>query len=442
MQSVMRTLLCAAAAITVSLLTACGSGSGTTTPATIRVVNDTTAPNVTLSLNGLATVSAATQVTSGYASVTPSTYTLSVATPTGLTGAASSVGLGTAQNYTALAYERGNNIYSAVYSDNQATPSTGFSSLDVANVSSDAGPLDIYLVPHSAGTPSLTGYQPTFSSVQGLSTATTLASTAPASGSTAAIAWDIVVTKAAAPNDVRLTLSNPNFVSAQPYTLVLTATAGGGLVNSVLIPQGLTTAVFTPSSQARVRVWSALPIASAIPVTVQVGTTTLSVANAPSPTPYQLVPALSTVTAISLNGSPIATLPTGSFAAGGDYTILIYGAGTPSSGVAAALILTDNNQVVANYASVRLINAAVPGSGGLTMYVANAEGASSVTYPTASTGTAAYVYTGVKPASAAPINLIGSGYTGAQSNGQFTSGSVYTAMVYDAALPPLIVQDR
>jgi len=441
MQSVMRTLLCAAAAITVSLLTACGSGSGTTAPATIRVVNDTASPNVTLSLNGLATVSAAAQATSGYVSVTPSTYTLSVATQTGLTGAATSVGLGTAQNYTALAYERGNNIYSAVYSDNQAIPSTGFSSLDVANVSTDAGPLDVYLVPHSTGTPSLTGYQPTFSSVQGLSTATTLASTAPASGSTAAIAWDIVVTRAAAPNDVRLTLSNPNFVSAQPYTLVLTATAGGGLVNSVLIPQGLTTAVFTPSSQARVRVWSVLPVSPGTPVSVQVGTTALTVANAPSPTPYQLVPAQSAVTAITLGGTPIATLPTGTFEAGGDYTILVYGTGGPT-GTPAALILTDTNQVVANYASVRLINAAVLGAGGLTMYVANAEGASSVTYPTASTGSTAYVYTGVKPASSATINLIGGNYTGGQSFGQFTSGSVYTAMVYDAAQPPLIVQDR
>lgn len=441
MQSVTRNLLCAAAAVSLSLLTACGSGSGTTTPANIRVVNDTTS-NVTVSLNGLSTLTAASQVTSAYAAVTPSTYTLSVATPSGLTGASSTIGLGTAQNYTALAYERGNNIYSAVYTDNQAVPSAGFSSLNVANVSSDAGPLDVYLVPHAAsGSPSLVGYQPTFSSVQGLSTATTLASTAAAAGSTPAIAWDIVVTKAASPNDVRLTLSNPTFATAQAYTLALTSTSGGGLVNAVFIPQGLTTTVFTPASQARVRVWSVLPGPSTPAVSVTVGTKTLSVANAPSPTPYQLVPAQSAITAITLNGSAIGTIPAGTFAAGGDYTILVYGTGTPS-GAPAALILADTNQVVANYASVRLINAAVTDAGGLTMYVANAEGASSVTYPTAATTSSAYVYSGVKPASAAPINLIGAGYTGAASNGQFTSGSVYTVMVYDATLPPLIVQDR
>ena len=452
MQSVTRNLLCAAAAVSLSLLTACGSGNGTVTPANIRVVNDTSS-NVTVSLNGVATLTAGNLVTSAYAAVTPSTYTLSVATATGLTGASSTVGLGTGQNYTALTYERGNNIYSAVYTDNQAVPTTGFSSLNVANVSAVAGPLDVYLVPHPAsGSASLAGYQPTFSSVQGLSTATTLASTAAASGSTPAIAWDIVVTKAATPNDVRLTLSNPNFASAQAYTLALTATAGGGLVNAALIPQGYTSTVFTPASQARVRVWSVLPVpalpATTPTVTVSVGATALSVANAPSPTQYQLVPANSTISGIALstfNGtttvpSTITPLPTGAFAAGGDYTILIYGTGSPS-GTPAALILADTNQVVANYASVRLINAAVPGTG-LTMYVANAQGASSVTYPTAATSESAYVYTGVKPASAAPIDLIGAGYTGAQSSGQFTSGSVYTVMVYDPTQPPLIVQDR
>jgi hypothetical protein len=438
----MRTLLCSAAAIAISLLTACGSGSGTTVPANIRVVNDT-ADSVILSLNGLTTIpTQVSNATSAYVAVTPSTYTLSVATSSGLTGASTTVGLGTAQNYTALAYERGKNIYSAVYTDNQAVPSAGFSSLNIANVSSDAGPVDVYLLPHAAsGTPSLTGYQPTFTSVQGLSTATTLASTAAATASTPAIAWDIVVTRAAAPSDIRLTLSNPIFASSQAYTLGLTATAGGGLVNAVLIPQGLTTAVYTPATQARVRVWSALPTGSAAAVVTTVGTAQLSIDYAPSPTPYQLVPANSAVTALTVAGTAIGTLPADTFAAGGDYTILVYGTGSPV-GAPAALILTDTNQVVANYASVRLINAAVNGSAGLTMYVAGAEGASSVVYPTAATATTAYVYTGVKPASAAPLLLLGAGYTGPQSTAQFTSGSVYTVMVYDAAQAPLITQDR
>jgi len=342
MQSVMRTLLCSSAAIALSVLTACGSGNGTTVPASIRVVND--APDaVTLSLNGLTTISAqASDTTSAYATVAPSTYTLSVATAT-LTGAATTIGLGTGQNYTALAYERGKNVYSAVYTDNQAIPSTGFSSLNVANVSSDAGPLDIYLVKH--GTTSLVGYQPTFSSVQGLSTATTLASTTATCTGATDVCWDIIVTRAAVPTDVRLTLSNPIFASAQPYTLGLTATAGGGLVNAVLIPQSLTTAVYTPSTQARVRVWSALPTASAAAVVATVGTTALNVDYAPSPTQYQLVPAGSAVTALTIGGTAIGTLPAGTFAAGGDYTILVYGTGSPA-GAPAALILTDTNQVV------------------------------------------------------------------------------------------------
>ena len=189
------------------------------------------------------------------------------------------------------------------------------------------------------------------------------------------------------------------------------------------------------------RVWSALPTASAAAVAATVGTTQLSIDYAPSPTPYQLVPANSAVTALTVGGTAVGTLPAGTFAAGGDYTILVYGTGSPS-GAPAALVLTDTNQVVANYASVRLINAAVNGSAGLTMYVAGAEGASSVIYPAAATSTTAYVYTGVKPASAAPLLLLGAGYTGPQSTAQFTSGSVYTVMVYDATQAPLITQDR
>ena len=221
MQSVMRTLLCSAAAIAISVLTACGSGSGTTAPANIRVVNDT-ADSVILSLNGLTTIpTQAPNTTSAYAAVTPSTYTLSVATSSGLTGASTTIGLGTAQNYTALAYERGKNIYSAVYTDNQAIPSAGFSSLNIANVSSDAGPVDVYLVPHAAsGTPSLIGYQPTFSSVQGLSTATTLASTTATSpagcAAAGAVCWDIVVTRAATPSDIRPRCRTPSLRRHNP----------------------------------------------------------------------------------------------------------------------------------------------------------------------------------------------------------------------------------
>jgi len=166
----MRTLLCAAGAIVASLLTACGSGSTTTTPANIRMVN-ATGTGLTLSLNGgydLAGI--ASNSVSGYESVPPGTYTLSVAAVNGsLASAPQTIGLGTSQNYTTLAYTRGNVVYASTITDNLAVPIAGFTTLDVANVSPDAGPLNVYVLP--PGTASLAGLSPSYSSVQGLSIA-------------------------------------------------------------------------------------------------------------------------------------------------------------------------------------------------------------------------------------------------------------------------------
>ncbi len=436
MQSVMRTMLCAGAAIAVSLLTACGSGNSTTAPANIRIVNDTSS-TLTLYLNGSASSAAtASDTSSSYAAVTPSTYTLSVASSSGSAGAASTVGLGTAQNYTALAYQRGNVVYSAVYTDNQSTPTTGYASLNVANVSQDAGPLDVYLV--SPPSTNLSGLAPTFQSVQGLSNASTFASSP--------TKYDVIVTGAGNPTDVRLTLLNQQFASAQPYTLALTSTNGGALVNSALIPQGIsiTASAFVPANQARVRVMSALPVAGSTEVLATVGTslaaaTALPADYAPSPTHYQLVPAGSTVQSITISGGVAATLPTTTFAAGGDYTILVYG--TP--GAPLVTVLADVNQIIANRASVRVINAAVTGNAGITLFVNGSQAASSVLYGTDVTAGTTDAYSGVTPASAATLQLIGNGYTGGgASNVPLVSGSVNTVFVYDATAAPLIITDR
>jgi len=156
MPPAMRILLCAAGAIVASLLTACGSGSSTATPANIRLVN-ATATALTMSLNGgydLAGI--ASDSVSGYESVPPGTYTVSVASVDGsLASSPQTLGIGTAQNYTTLAFARGNVVYAATITDNLAVPVAGFTTLDVANVAPDAGALDVYLV--ASGTTSLAG---------------------------------------------------------------------------------------------------------------------------------------------------------------------------------------------------------------------------------------------------------------------------------------------
>jgi len=434
MQSVTKILLGSVLALAAAILAACGSGSNTVVPAGIRMVNDTSAALV-LNLNGAGTISSvAADSSSGYLSVTPGTYTQSVSgSSTSVASSANTVGLGTGQNYTTLAYPRNNVIYSATYTDNQAVPLAGFSSLNIANVSVDAGPVDVYLVSHPFT--SLTGLSPSFQSVQGLSTAVTLASTN--TSATPAINYDIVVTAAGKPTDVRLTLSGPNFASAQQYTLALTGTPGGALVNSVLIPQGIAVpaTAFVPTTLARVRVLSGLPVGNSIQVLATVGSTTLAPDYAPSPTHYQLVAAGSAITALTVGGAPLATLPTTTFAAGGDYTILVYG----TAAAPQAVVLTDVNQVTTNFASVRVVNAAVTAPTGLTLFINGSLGPSGVLY---GTDGAPNDYSGVTPASGATLQLNGAGYSGLPATFSLVTGSVYTVFVYDPTLPPLVITDR
>ncbi len=434
MRSVTKILLCAAGALVASVLTACGSGNTTTIPAQIRMVNDTTS-QLSLYLNGGQFVpNVAVQTSSIYVPIPPGTYTQSVASSTGsVSSTTNTLGLGTAQNYTTLAYQRNNVVYSATYTDSQALPTPGYSSVNIANVSPDAGSLDIYLVPHPYT--SLAGLSPSFQSVQGLSTAITLASTNP--GATPPIAYDVVITGAGKPSDIRQVLSNPNFASSQPYTLALTSTTGGALVNSVLIPQGIPipASAFVPATMARVRVMSALPVASSIAVSATVGGVTLPTDYAPSPTHYQLVNGGSTISALTTSAGTIAAIPATTFVAGGDYTILVYGTASPYT----AVVLVDSNQVIPNYASIRVINAAANGGTGVTLFVSGSQAASDVLY---GTDGAPNAYSGVTPASGATLQLIGAGYNQTATGVSLVTGSVNTVLIYDTTLPPLVISDR
>ncbi len=433
MQSVKKILLSVAGALMATVLTACGSGNAVIIPANIRMVNATNSV-LTLALNGSGFIgNVPAESSSGYGPAPPGTYTQSVASASGIVASSTNtLGLGTGQYYTTLAYQRDNVVYSATYPDNQALPSPGYASLNIANVSPDAGSLDIYLVPHPFTT--LAGLSPTFQSVQGLSTAAALAATNP--GASPPIAYDVVVTGAGKPSDLRLTLANPNFASQQEYTLALTSTTGGALVNSVLIPQGINVPsnAFIPATQARVRVMSALPVANSLPVVATAGGVALPTDYAPTPTYYQLVAGGSTVTALTVGGAAV-TLPTDTFAAGGDYTILVYG----SASAPVAKVLVDTNQVISNFASIRVVNAAVTGSTGVTLFVNGSLAASNVLY---GTDGAPAAYTGVTPASGASLQLIGGGYNQTATGISLVTGSVNTVLVYDATLPPLIISDR
>jgi hypothetical protein len=420
MRSLLKFLVPIAGGALVAALAACGSGSSNnSTPATLLLINATQSATLTLSLNGTAVQSnvAAGSVSASAASVSPGTYTITVASSTGSPSSSTqTLGLASGQAYTMVAYDRDGVIYPALFTDNQAVPVGGYGTLNVANISPDSGPLDVYVV--APGTTTLAGLAPTI----------------PAGVASAAIlvagTYEVVATASGNGADVRLTLPSVTVANGQIQTLALTSTPGGALVNGVLITQGGGVA-FSPATNARVRVVSALPQSGGSAVVATVGSTALTNVFAPNIGAYTLVTGGTSTYSITVAGTPVAGLPAATFTTGGDFTILVYG--TTASPLVA--VFTDNNQSAAGHSNLRLVNAAVTATGGVTMSVNGVTVATSVGYGAAS------AYFPVNPSSTASLQLfVPSVAPWSLNNVVLTSSGVYTVFVLDASVtPPLTI---
>jgi len=447
MQSASRILLGLVGITVLSVLTACGSGS-TTTPALIRLVNASTVDStLEISLNETYNSSAVpptpeSAIASTYVSIPPGTYTESVFTAagTGLSSFSENVGLGTGESYTTIAYNRGSGIYFATITDDLSIPPAGEATVDIANISPDVGQVDVYVLEQTGGVSidSLSGLTATISSLSQVSQALVLN----------AGTYDIFITPAGSPSDIRLHLSGVVFASGQIATIALTSTQGGALLNGVVINQG-GAATAVANTQARVRVFSALPVSAdaAVEVSVtgatNVGSTTLAaggnlpVVYAPTHTPYvpvNLTAGSSTqITGVTVNGVPVASgIPTTALTSGGDYTVLVYGT------VAQPLVtvISDDNQLIANEPSVRVINAAITANGGVSVDVDGQLEGDNVAYGTGS------AYQGVLHTNSPDsIFVVGAGYNETVS-ASLVAGQVYTIFVYDPTQPPIVYEDN
>ncbi len=414
-----------AVAALAGVLAACGSGSGgggSSGTATLRVVNATKDATLTVSLNGNTQFSGvAAASASSFASLSSGNYTVTVAsTSAALTTVTQSVTLNSGQNYTLLAYDREGAIQTSIYAESQTAPPSGYGSINVDNLSYDAGPLDVYVT--APGITTLTGLAPTFQYASG--------STAPAT--MVAGTYDIIATAAGNRSDVRFHLSSVSVTGAQVQTLVFTSTPGGALVNGVLITQA-GSVQFAPATNARVRVVSALPSSGSSAVAATVGTTSLAPVFAPNPGAYTLVPGDASTYSISVAGAALASVPAATFSVGGDFTILVYG--TPSSPLV-SMFSDDNHQPTGGLVNLRLVNAAVTAPGGLTLYDNNVAAANSVAYGAASP------YVGVTGSSTSVLQLIEPAVAPMTETVALASGSVYTIFVLDSSLTPYIIKDR
>jgi hypothetical protein len=278
--------------------------------------------------------------TAGYTEVEPSkagTQIMSAGSPTPLLSFTPSVGEN--RYYTVLAFGEAGTLRQTVLDDNTGEPPDNRALLRVVNAAANAGSLDVYLtatndpiasaVAVSAGA----GY----GAVSGWITVN--------SGT-----WRLRVTAANDKDDVRLDVPAVSLQNKRITTLVITPSAGGVLVNGLLLAQrdAITRA---DATQARVRLAAGVTGAPAVSATV--GGVTLGPGVTPLISNYFVVPAGTGPVVATVAG---VALPTANFTfdPGRDYTLLVQG--TPSA--ARLGRVTDDNKLPSDTtkAKLRLVN--------------------------------------------------------------------------------------
>jgi hypothetical protein len=420
---------CVTAVAAAALIAACSNSNNHSSPTNLRFINATQSSTLSVTLNQTGQFSNVTAGTAtGYAQITPANYAIAVTSSNGsLATSTQTLGLASGQTYTLLAYERQGAIVALIIVEDQSTPPTGYATFEVSNSSLDSGNLDVYVV--SPGTTSLTGLSPSFQSVN--------FGSAPSATSLVAGTYDVVATASGNPTDVRSHLSSVVVTSEQILMAAYTSTSGGALVNGVLLTQG-GTVQFAPTTQARVRVVSALPSSPPTAVNATVGGTTLASVYSPIAGVYNLISGASSSTSYSIVAGTATVTGSTTFGAGGDFTILVYGAVSSPT----VSILTDNNQTpIASNINLRLVNAAVNnGAPGMTLQDNGVQVATAVQYGQASG------YFGVTAAALSSLTVIAPGNTPSTLTTPTTSltipNAVYTVFVIDTSLTPYAIRDR
>ena len=379
-----------AVVITACLLVACGGGADRT-KAQVRLVN-ASAGYAQLDLrvdDQLRQGAVAYGAAEGYFEVGPGKAASTISSVSSATTLLSfTPSVSEKKFYTLLAYGPAGALQYQQLDENVGAPEAGRALLRVVNAASDAGAMDVYL---SGPTDDLRNVVP-------LQTGVAYS----AAGNVATISsgtWRLRATAAGSKTDVRLDVPAILLPSKQVATLVLTPSAGGILVNAlVLVQQGS----ITRQDTALARVRLAAAVADSGVVGARVGNTSLAtipgsgvVSASPSLDDYVLVPVGASALSVTVNGQALS-LPPKTLDAGRDYTFVVYG-------LAAAPLanwVDDDNRLPGNVGLVklRLINALADTALPLAMTVDGRPVAGAVAAGSAS------AYTLVQPVAAGGTN--------------------------------------
>ncbi len=378
-------------------LSACYNGSDRS-KAHLRLVNATSANGgygtLELRLQELLTHS-----TAGYGTATEYTDTDPGATLATLAsaGAASTLSsfttsLSRDKYFTVLAYGSAGNLKQVLLDDNLSTPAEGKSQVRVVHGAPGAGALDVYVTANNDNLAAATPVQ------AGSTFGGSLAAPVTVNSGT----WQVRITAAGSKTDMRLDLPALILPNRQVVTLVITPTPGGTLVNGLLlVQQGALSRHDT--TQARVR--AVAGVAPVVAVAVTLGNKTLLTGSSNFPVTagtYTLVPAGTLPPVITVAGAAVGA-PSTNLAAGGDYSLLVYG---PSAAVSSSWIV-DDNRLPSNEAQsrLRLVYGAGALGGTAAMALDGAVLASGVVSGTASP------YTDVNARASAELSVVSSAST-------------------------------
>ncbi|MDE2567028.1 MAG: DUF4397 domain-containing protein [Burkholderiales bacterium] len=317
------------------------------------------------------------------------------------------------RHYTLLAWGNAGALNQVLLDEDVAAPAAGKSLLRIVNGAPDAGSLDVYLTGSgdalSASVPLLGGASATPSAWLTVDSSSSR----------------LRVTAAGSKTDLRLDLAGLTLASQQVATLVLTPGRGGVLVNALLVTQqgGVTR---LDNTQARVRVAAGASAGGAVSASLG-GVPLISGVGSPAVGLYALVAAGSESAALAVNGVsvPVTTL---TLAAGGDYTLLVYG---PPSAPQASLIEDDNRLPTdSTQAKVRLVNGLADLGTPLALTVDFVPVADGVAAGTASS------YGSVPPSTTASLSVTAAGLASpvvSAGTQTFVAGANYTVFAVGSA---------
>lgn len=227
---------------------------------------------------------------------------------------------------TYVAYGSSGNFSTLKISEDVGAQGSGKSGVQMLNVA-EAGALDVYL---TDSTTSLSDVSPTFSSIASGASAT---NTSLDYGT-----YRLRVTGAGNSSDLRLDVPSVTFSNEQNYSVILTSTTGGVLVNALYLPQQGT---LTKYENTNSRIRAAVGISDGTLVNISVGGTSL-LSNATAGVisgSYSQLTAGDAAVSLTVDGNTV-TVPDLTLSAGGDYTLLLW---SNASGNQTTLISDDNH---------------------------------------------------------------------------------------------------